>query len=189
MDGGTDIRIVPMTFEPEMLVDVLPELRRYARSLTRNPHDADDLVQEMCVKALEYRHLFLGGNFVAWVTQIMKNSWRSEIKRRIGQATTQAFDTCHMVPDTATPADDRVYAKEVVTIVDNMRPVFRDTMIAHVLCESFGSVSAKENGRTVRVNHANEDHRLAGEMIGVTRLLTINQRICRARAELAAEVA
>jgi RNA polymerase sigma-70 factor (ECF subfamily) len=36
----------------EQIVDLLPRLRRFARTLARDPHDADDLVQIAVERAL-----------------------------------------------------------------------------------------------------------------------------------------
>lgn len=62
-----------MTFEAE-LVSLLPRLRAYARSMTRNPQDADDLVQDTVVRALASRHRFAAGtNMRAWLFTILRN--------------------------------------------------------------------------------------------------------------------
>lgn len=45
-----------MAVDPSTLVDEMPGLLRYAHTRTRDPHRAEDLVQETLVRALE-RHL------------------------------------------------------------------------------------------------------------------------------------
>jgi len=55
---------------------VLPNLRRYARSLTRDVVDADDLVQECLARALGKLHLWKGGTgFKAWLIRILNNEY------------------------------------------------------------------------------------------------------------------
>lgn len=55
------------------LIEVIPALRAFARQLTRNVTEADDLVQETLVKALDAQHQFtLGTNLKAWTFTIMR---------------------------------------------------------------------------------------------------------------------
>jgi RNA polymerase sigma factor (sigma-70 family) len=59
---------------------VLPHLdagHRLARWLTRNEHDAEDVVQEASLRALRYFRTFTGGSGRAWFLRIVRNtSWR-----------------------------------------------------------------------------------------------------------------
>ena len=60
----------------ERIVGLLPRLRRFARTLSRNQHDADDLVQSAVERA--WRHLGQfkpGANLASWMFGIMKNAW------------------------------------------------------------------------------------------------------------------
>jgi RNA polymerase sigma-70 factor (ECF subfamily) len=53
---------------------ILPRLRRYALKLTRNPEDADDLVQDCIACALEKVHLWKPGTDLrAWLFTILHN--------------------------------------------------------------------------------------------------------------------
>jgi RNA polymerase sigma-70 factor (ECF subfamily) len=57
---------------------VLPHLaagRRLARWLTRNEHDAEDVVQEASLRAFRYFHTFTGGNGRAWFLRIVRNTY------------------------------------------------------------------------------------------------------------------
>lgn len=64
------------------LKTVLPRLRVYALSLTRDRHRADDLVQETVVKALTGRNSFRAGtNFPAWLFRIQRNAFISDLRR------------------------------------------------------------------------------------------------------------
>jgi RNA polymerase sigma factor (sigma-70 family) len=44
-----------------------------ARLLTRNDQDADDIVQEACLRALRSYHSFQGGNARPWLLKIVRN--------------------------------------------------------------------------------------------------------------------
>jgi RNA polymerase sigma-70 factor (ECF subfamily) len=56
------------------LVECIPHLRVFARSLTRNREQADDLVHDAAVRALAAESQFTPGtNFKAWVFTILRN--------------------------------------------------------------------------------------------------------------------
>jgi RNA polymerase sigma-70 factor, ECF subfamily len=66
----------------EEIVGIIPQLRRYALRLCRNPTAADDLVQESIVRALTKSPLFTTGtNLRAWVFTIMHNVFVSSLRR------------------------------------------------------------------------------------------------------------
>ncbi|ODN70279.1 RNA polymerase sigma factor [Methylobrevis pamukkalensis] len=65
------------------LVALLPRLRRYALSLTRDGGLADDLVQGACEKALAgARSWTPGTRFDAWMFRILRNLWIDGLRRR-----------------------------------------------------------------------------------------------------------
>lgn len=64
---------------------VLPEidvLYRVAMSLTRNPHDAEDLVQETLVRAHAALDRFDGRHPRAWLLTILRNTHINSMRRR-----------------------------------------------------------------------------------------------------------
>ena len=61
------------------LVEVLPHLRAFARSLTRRREQADDLVNDAVVRALSAAEQFQPGtNFKAWMFTILRNLFYNE---------------------------------------------------------------------------------------------------------------
>jgi len=67
----------------EQLKVVLPRLRVYALSLTRDRDSAEDLVHDTVVKALAGRHSFQPGtNLAAWLFRIQRNEFISRIRRQ-----------------------------------------------------------------------------------------------------------
>lgn len=67
----------------EELGDLLPRLRRFGRTLTRNPHDADDLVQVAVLRALSRAEQWREGSGLAgWMFGIMRNAWIDELRSR-----------------------------------------------------------------------------------------------------------
>ena len=67
----------------DQIVALLPRLRRFARSLSRHQHDADDLVQVAVERALRNREQFrAGANLASWLFGIMKNAWLDDRRSR-----------------------------------------------------------------------------------------------------------
>lgn len=68
--------------EREQMVEMLPALRAFARSLTRNPAEADDLVQETLTRALASLHQFTPGtNLKAWLFRIERNVFYTRYRK------------------------------------------------------------------------------------------------------------
>jgi len=64
------------------LKSILPRLRIYALSLTRDIDRADELVQQTALKALAGRESFRAGtNFAGWMFRIQRNEFISELRR------------------------------------------------------------------------------------------------------------
>ena len=76
------------------LIALLPRLRRFARSLTRSVSEADDLVQEACLRALSRSHQWDPVQPLdRWMFRITRNLWISEMRKRkvrLGQGTVPA---------------------------------------------------------------------------------------------------
>ena len=67
----------------QSLCELLPRLRRFARTLTRDPADADDLVLVALARALarsgQWRQ---DSRLDAWVFGIVRNAWVDELRSR-----------------------------------------------------------------------------------------------------------
>jgi RNA polymerase sigma-70 factor, ECF subfamily len=65
------------------IIELLPRLRRFARNLTRNPHDADDVVQiaiERALTRLDQWHR--DARLDSWLFRIVRNAWIDEMRSR-----------------------------------------------------------------------------------------------------------
>ena len=91
---------------------VLPHLdaaHNLARWLTRNTHDAEDVVQDACVRALKYVGALRGNDARAWFLTIVRHAfydWCSrnrpaEIARDDGTAIEMAIDDAAIDPERA----------------------------------------------------------------------------------------
>jgi RNA polymerase sigma-70 factor, ECF subfamily len=67
----------------DQIVEVIPNLRAFARSLVSNPSQADDLVQGALARALSNLDKFEAGtNLRAWMFTILRNLYYSELRKR-----------------------------------------------------------------------------------------------------------
>lgn len=65
------------------IIELLPRLRRFARALARNVHDADDLVQLAIERALLKHDQWRPDlKFDGWMFGIMRNAWIDEVRSR-----------------------------------------------------------------------------------------------------------
>jgi RNA polymerase sigma-70 factor (ECF subfamily) len=65
------------------ILELLPKLRRFARSLTRNPHDADDLLQGALERALGHLEQWQADTRLdSWLYTIVKHAWIDEVRSR-----------------------------------------------------------------------------------------------------------
>jgi len=83
---------------------VLPHLDaavRLARWITRDPVAAEDVVQDACVRALQYFPSFRGGDGRAWLLQIVRNTAYGRLARRGRSAETEMDEASLEVADPA----------------------------------------------------------------------------------------
>jgi RNA polymerase sigma-70 factor (ECF subfamily) len=79
-----------MAFESELLA-LMPRLRRFAASLSRNIADGDDLCQAAIERALKSRQQWQEGTRLdSWMYRIMRNLWIDEARSRQRAAKTFA---------------------------------------------------------------------------------------------------
>ena len=79
-----------------------------ARWLARDDHDAEDVVQEACLRAFRFYASFHGGNARAWLLAIVRNTYYTWLEKNRTQALNVEFtdDTVAAVDyDMATAAD------------------------------------------------------------------------------------
>jgi RNA polymerase sigma-70 factor, ECF subfamily len=102
------------------LKDALPSLRRFARALARNAHDADDLVQMTCERALDRSDQWQQDTRLeSWLFRVMQSVWLNEIRSRKVRDRYQG-DEQTLPPDGPYPsADGAVEAKLLLDRVEN----------------------------------------------------------------------
>ena len=95
------------------LVLHLPRLRRYARALTGDRHQADDLVQDTLERALAKQSLWRRGSRLdSWLLAIMHNVFVNQIRSRQSQ-TTEALDDLPFEPSERGTQHDALEVRDV----------------------------------------------------------------------------
>lgn len=80
---------------------LLPGLHRFARSLCRDANEAEDLVQECMARAVAGKKGWRGDNLKSWLTTIMINHYRNDLRRaRAAPVTVPIDDWQDRVADT-----------------------------------------------------------------------------------------
>ncbi|MEM6307185.1 MAG: RNA polymerase sigma factor [Pseudomonadota bacterium] len=150
----------------QALVPVLPNLWRFALSLSGRPDVADDLVQSTCLRAIERQDQFQPGTKLqAWVFTICRSIWLNELRktsvRKTGSLTTVAVEN---IPDIFPPQETNIFAREVFMKVMALPEAQRETVLL-VYVEEF-------------------TYREAADLLDVP-IGTIMSRLSAARAKLA----
>ena len=91
----------------EQVGTLLPRLRRFARTLTRHPQDADDLVQLAVERALKRSKQWRpDSSLTNWMLAIVRNAWIDETRsRRRRDAVLVPENEAAEVGDTGTDRD------------------------------------------------------------------------------------
>src|SRR3954454_4447526 len=90
--AGTMPAATAATIEEEALQQV-DSLYRTALRMTRNPQDAEDLVQETYYRAFRSAHQFQPGtNLRAWLFKILTNSFINHYRRRARNPQSTSLD-------------------------------------------------------------------------------------------------
>jgi RNA polymerase sigma factor (sigma-70 family) len=102
---------------------VLPHLDaafNYARWLTRSDQEAEDVVQDACVRALRFFSSLRGDDARAWLLTIVRNAWYARATSRKRGAADVAYDeTAHPRPDAALDPEGLALQRQTVQRVRN----------------------------------------------------------------------
>ena len=160
----------------DFAADVLPHLDaayNLARWLTRNEQDAEDVVQEVFLRAFRFFDEFRGGNTRAWVLKIVRNTTYTWLERNRTRQPTVEFDENVFSTDASAPNPEEELARsedgqKVRLALQALPPRFREVLIL----------------REVEGMSYEEISEVASIPLG-----TVMSRLSRARGELRASLA
>lgn len=164
----------------QIIVALLPRLRRFCRALTGNPSDADDLAQATIEKAMRNMERFRENGpeiqdterpdtgeagMARWLFTIAHNHWRDDRRSSRVRAPHVDYETLSdMTGEDGTQTQERrSQAERIQAAVASLQPDQRD-VVALVLVEGFA-------------------YREAAEILDVP-IGTVMSRLARARAAL-----
>jgi RNA polymerase sigma-70 factor (ECF subfamily) len=132
MNFGTPTSANP-AFE-ELAMPLFASLYRYARWLTGEPAEAEDLVQETYLKALQgFASFRQGTNFSAWMFRILRNTF---LTSRTGLQSTTSIDEdpelVDEIADTGTPEThffNRANGEALRRAIEGLPLVFREVLL------------------------------------------------------------
>jgi RNA polymerase sigma-70 factor (ECF subfamily) len=120
------IRLSDVNRFEELVLPHLDAAHNLARWLTRNPDDAEDVVQEACLRALKYIGALHGNDARAWFLTIVRHAFYdwcgrnrpAEIARDDGTAIEMAIDDAAIDPEKAAlrSAESRLLADAVAEL-------------------------------------------------------------------------
>jgi RNA polymerase sigma-70 factor (ECF subfamily) len=107
----------PRLFE-ETVLPHLDAAFNYARWLTRNDTDAEDVVQDACVRAIRFFSSLRDDDARAWLFTIVRNAWYSRVSRKANVAEgTRLNDGQDERPDNALDPEERLLQQHTIALV------------------------------------------------------------------------
>lgn len=147
----------------DQLVEAIPMLRGFARSISGNADRADDLVQETLAKAIANRDKYkMGTNLHAWLVTILRNQYYSEGRRRWREVSDAEGTHAARLVDMPSHAA-RMELREFMAALQVLAPDQREALVL--------------------VGASGLSYEEAAEVLG-TRVGTVKSRVSRARARL-----
>jgi RNA polymerase sigma-70 factor (ECF subfamily) len=145
------------------LVTLIPHLRAFARTLTGDATQADDLAQDAMIKAWDARNSFqLGTNMKAWTFMILRNQFYSDKRRSWRQ----------------TQLDQEAAERTLVAVDDPEAPVALDELRL-----AMGMLPDEQREALILVGAGGFAYEEAAEICGCA-VGTVKSRVSRARKAL-----
>ena len=109
-----------------------------ARWLTRNEHDAQDVVQDAFLRAFKFFEGFRGGNSRSWLLSIVRNTTYSWLQKNRKQELATVFDEkIHDIEDTASNPEvlllKNADRQEIMRAVEQLPVEFREVIVLREL--------------------------------------------------------
>lgn len=143
---------------------VLPHLDaafNYARWLTKDDGDAEDVVQDACVRAMRFFSSLRDDNARAWLFAIVRNTWYSRVSRRPNETQSGLLNRSpdEFPDDTTLDPEERLLQQHTVALVraalEQLPVDFREVIvlreieglsykeIAAIVCVPIGTVMSR----------------------------------------------
>jgi len=120
------------------LLDLKPNLQKFAYRLTLKKADSEDLVQETFLKVLQNKDKFVvNDNFKAWAFTIMRNTYiniyRRDLRKYKWHDDTEESIFLNKSKDTSSDNPDSSYSvSEMIQFIDKLKDPFRIPFKMHI---------------------------------------------------------
>ncbi|HEX5957934.1 MAG TPA: RNA polymerase sigma factor [Hyphomicrobiaceae bacterium] len=150
----------------DRMVAVLPRLRRFAHALTGNTEQADDLVQDACLRALSRIDLWQPGTRLdSWMYRIAQNIWLDRMRANRVRGEVVDLDAMEGMAG----ADGRVVTESELTL--------------QAVAAAMGKLPPEQRAMVALICIEGASYKEAAEISGVP-LGTVMSRLARARRSL-----
>jgi RNA polymerase sigma-70 factor, ECF subfamily len=119
----------------QLLMPHLDAAYNLARWLVRNDQDAEDLVQDSCLRAFKSLDGYRGGDARAWLLAIVRNTCYSWLQRhnKLVETTTEFNEEAHSQEDISSTVEQellqRVERQKLEDALEAMPSEFREAMV------------------------------------------------------------
>lgn len=155
---------LPVEQLKQIIISVLPILRRYAFSLTANPADADDLLQSLIERLLK-TSIPAEATPLAWMIKVCRNMWIDEIRKRQVQ---QQYAHTQMIEGDA---------------LKNLENVVNDELQATLLNQAISKLPEPQRDVLTIIVSSGMSYADAADILNVP-IGTVMSRVSRARQAL-----
>lgn len=105
----------------EQLVSERPKLFKYALYFTKNEFDAEDLTQEVMIRAIKFASKFEGRSSPSsWMFKIMRNTWNSISRRSRHSKECDIEDVQNLIASSDTGALEMLLMDETLELVTSV---------------------------------------------------------------------
>ena len=166
---GSDDSSQPTLAFRQALVDRLPNLRRFSLTLCRHADNADDLVQDTCVRALgRWQQFEPQTRMESWLFAIMHSIWKNQLRRASNQQRALAkYSTLPTQADGEQVLFGKIALSEVLSLMNTLAA---DQMVAISLV-SFHGLSYREAAQVLDIPQGTLESRIARGRIALGRSL------------------
>lgn len=165
----------------ELFIPLIDRLYNMALRITRNPDDAEDLVQETYLKAYRFFDNFeTNTNAKAWIMTIMMNTFRTKYRKSQKEPTAVDFDAVENylsadAHDTLRKPANKSESRNIENITEYMRSVVSDDIL-----NALESVPVRFRMPVLLSDAEQFNYQEISEILGVN-IGTVKSRIFRGR--------
>ncbi|MGL1919980.1 MAG: RNA polymerase sigma factor [Hyphomicrobiales bacterium] len=116
------------------LLQLLPNLRRYALSLSASPSEAEDLLHDCLEKAFANKSKWRGGSIKSWAMTIMTNQFRNKLRKRSNQPPTVPIEEVSIASNDV--ASDPLEMDKILAAIDQL-PEDNRSVLMLVVVENY----------------------------------------------------